>query len=200
MCRPYDAAELRGKISLIKSRLDRPAITSDIIVGFPAESDEDFQQTAELANWAGFSKMHVFPFSVRAGTPAAKLKDRIQPNIIKQRAEILRKLSDQLGLKFRSQFVGETVDVLIEDTNPPAGRCERYFVVNLTTKTPGHKEKQSNLVSSGLSGKNEIVKVRLTANRNDGAVAEMVNTPEADSCLRHTGADKSETNTRQLNH
>ncbi|MGA2171514.1 MAG: tRNA (N(6)-L-threonylcarbamoyladenosine(37)-C(2))-methylthiotransferase MtaB [Sedimentisphaerales bacterium] len=191
MCRPYGADQLREKISLIKGRLDRPAITSDIIVGFPTETEEDFQATVELARWAGFSKIHVFPFSVRAGTPAAKLKDRIQPKVIKQRAEILRKLSDDLGLKFREQFVGETCEVLLEDpgfadsakhtlgagTEPMSGRCERYFMVSLTTKTPRHKEKQNNLVSSGLSGKGDIVKVRITAVTEDGAEGKILIPP-----------------------
>ena len=116
MCRQYDAEELREKIELIKRRLDRPAITADIIVGFPGETDEDFEETVELAKWAGFSKIHVFPFSVRAGTPAAKLKGRLPAKVIKERAEILRKLSEDLGRKFREQFVGETCEVLLEDT------------------------------------------------------------------------------------
>ena len=131
MCRQYDAAELWGKIALIKSRLDRPAITCDMIVGFPGEAEEDFQETVELAKWAGFSKMHVFGFSLREGTAAAKMKDRIQPKVVKERAEILRKLGDELGWKFREQFIGETCEVLLEDTKTPSGRCERYFMVQI---------------------------------------------------------------------
>jgi threonylcarbamoyladenosine tRNA methylthiotransferase MtaB len=174
MCRQYDVEELREKIKLIKRRLDRPAITCDIIVGFPGETDEDFQQTVELSKWAGFSKIHVFPFSVRAGTPAAKLKGRLQEDVIKNRALILRKVSDELGFKFREQFVGETCEVLLEDTEPLSGRSERYFMVLLTTKSQSHEETRiksvNNLVSSGLSGKNEIVTVKITGNGKDGAV------------------------------
>lgn len=131
MCRQYSADELREKIALIKSRLDRPAITCDLIVGFPGETEEDFQQTVELAEWAGFSKMHIFPFSARAGTAAAKMKDRIQPKVVKERAEILRKLGDELAYKFREQFIGENCEVLLENTNPISGRCERYFTVQV---------------------------------------------------------------------
>jgi len=185
MCRQYDADQLRAKIELIKRRLDRPAITADIIVGFPGETDEDFQETVELAKWAGFSKIHVFPFSVRAGTAAAKLKGRLPADMIKKRAHILRDTSDELGHKFVEQFVGETCEVLLEDTEPLSGRSERYFMVFLTTKarrhenqttdctnltdslaTKMHKKTQNksldNLVPSCLSGKGEIVKVRIT--------------------------------------
>ena len=139
MCRQYGATELRGKITLIKSRLDRPAITCDLIVGFPGESDEDFEETVELAKWAGFSKIHTFGFSLREGTAAAKMKDRIQPKVVKERAEVLRNLGDCLGRKFREQFIGETCEVLLEDADPPSGRCERYFMVSLATKTRRHE-------------------------------------------------------------
>jgi len=167
MGRPYGSAELREKIALIKSRLDRPAITSDIIVGFLTETPEDFEQTAELARWAGFSKMHIFPFSVRTGTPAAKLKGRVNSKVIKERAEILRKLSDELGRKFREQFVGETCEVLLEapgaadsakhtigaGTEPMSGRCERYFVVQVQKN--GQKLEKNSIVKAKISGVTE---------------------------------------------
>ena len=160
MCRPYSAAELREKIELIKKRLDRPAITCDIIVGFPGETEENFQETVELAKWAGFSKMHVFPFSAREGTAGAKMKDKVPSKVAKHRAEILRNLSDDLGRKFREQFVGETCEVLLEDAQPPSGRCERYFVVNIN-------ESDQRLV------KNQIVKAIITNNDDDGVVGKM---------------------------
>jgi threonylcarbamoyladenosine tRNA methylthiotransferase MtaB len=192
MGRQYDSSELREKIALIKSRLDRPAITSDIIVGFPTETQEDFEQTAELAKWAGFSKMHIFGFSLREGTAATKMKGRIPSKIIKERAEILRKLSDELGRKFRSQFIGQTVTVLIEgSSNGQAfGHCERYFMVYIngitdyadytdSLATKMHKKTQNksmdNLVPSGLSGKNQVVRVKITAVTEEGAAAEAAN-------------------------
>ncbi len=154
MCRQYDAEELRAKIELIKQRLDRPAITADIIVGFPGETAEDFEQTVELAKWAGLSKIHVFPFSVRAGTAAAKLKGRLPADVIKKRAQILRKVSDELGLKFREQFINQTCDVLIEGSKDKQafGHCERYFIVYIEGKN---------------QKKNSIIKVELTKNRDN---------------------------------
>jgi threonylcarbamoyladenosine tRNA methylthiotransferase MtaB len=163
MCRPYSATELREKISLIKRSLDRPAITCDIIVGFPGETDEDFIQTCELAKWAGFSKIHVFPFSARTGTSAAKMKNKVPAKVIKQRAERLRKLGDELGLKFRQQFIGETCEVLLEDGEPPSGRCERYFMVHVN---PNGQRLE----------KNAVVHAQIIENDDNGAKANLVST------------------------
>ena len=68
MARPYTADDFRAKVALIRSHLDRPAITTDIIVGFPGETDADFDQTVALAKEVAFAKMHVFVFSSRKGT------------------------------------------------------------------------------------------------------------------------------------
>jgi len=165
MCRPYSAEELREKISMIKGRLDRPAITCDMIVGFPGETEEEFQETIELAKWAEFSKIHVFPFSVRAGTAAAMLKGRVDSKVIKLRAEILRKLSDELGYKFREQFIGENCEVLIEGSRDKqvVGHCERYFLVNCRLSNVGCR-----------FNKNEIVRVKITAVTSEGAIGEEV--------------------------
>jgi len=162
MCRQYDADQLRAKIELIKRRLDRPAITADIIVGFPGESADDFGETVELSNWAGFSKIHVFPFSVRTGTPAAKLKGRLPADVIKKRAQILRKVSDDLGHKFVEQFVNQTCEVLLEDTELLSGRCERYFIVKV-------KSKNEKVKSDCGFKKNQIVRVKITAAASEGA-------------------------------
>ena len=164
MCRPYSAEELRGKIELIKRRLDRPAITCDIIVGFPGETDEDFQETVELAKWAGFSKIHVFPFSARAGTAGAKMKYKVPSKVAKHRAEIMRNLGDALGRKFREQFVGQSCEVLIEGSKDSQafGHCERYFMVSLVQDTKKHK-------------KNELLTAKIVGNGEDGVLAEVKN-------------------------
>lgn len=162
MCRQYDADQLRAKIELIKRRLDRPAITADIIVGFPGETDEDFQETVELSKWAGFSKIHVFPFSSRMGTPASRMKNKVESKIIKQRAQILRKVSDELAFKFREQFINQTCEVLIEGSKDKQafGHCERYFMVYVNPN--GQK-----------LAKNQLMRVRLTANKGDGAFGKI---------------------------
>ena len=101
-------------VDSIQAMLDRPAITTDIIVGFPGETDADFEQTLDLARSVGFAKMHVFTFSPRRGTPAAGMQDIVEKGVCRRRSEILRELDIELGLRYRRQFIGETAEVLIE--------------------------------------------------------------------------------------
>ena len=137
MNRPYTADEFRAKVELVKSRLDRPALTTDIIVGFPTETDADFEQTVALATDVGFAKMHVFPFSPRQGMAAARMQDKVPSVVIKERSQVLRDLDRQLQHRFRNQFLGETAQVLIEKQGQyPSGRAERYFTVYLDPSSP----------------------------------------------------------------
>ncbi|MHC5060258.1 MAG: tRNA (N(6)-L-threonylcarbamoyladenosine(37)-C(2))-methylthiotransferase MtaB [Planctomycetota bacterium] len=134
MARQYTAKDFLQVVEKAKLMLDRPAITTDIIVGFPGETDNDFEQTVEVAKAVGFAKMHVFSFSPRKGTPAAKIQPQVKPEVIKARSRRLRKLDRRLQEKFRSQFAGEKVGVIVEQLNPLRGRSERYFMVELNEK------------------------------------------------------------------
>jgi threonylcarbamoyladenosine tRNA methylthiotransferase MtaB len=161
MCRQYRAEEFKEKVDLAKSRLDRPAITTDIIVGFPGETDADFEQTIEMAKVVGFAKMHVFSFSLRKGTAAAVMQERVSNKVIKERSQILRDLDAELGLKYRRQFIGETAQVLIENNNGQlSGRSERYFTVLLEKTEKKHK-------------KNGIVTAKLIENSNAGMIGQI---------------------------
>jgi threonylcarbamoyladenosine tRNA methylthiotransferase MtaB len=163
MCRQYSADEFKEKIALIKSRLDRPAITADVIVGFPGETDADFEATVELAKEAGFAKMHVFSFSKRAGTAAAGLQGTVNNRVIKERSQILRGLDAELGYKFRQQFVGETAEILVENSDGRCkGRSERYFMVYLE-KTGENPQK------------GELVRVKLVKNGVNGLIGQVEN-------------------------
>ena len=158
MCRQYRGEEFRAKVESAKSRLDRPAITTDIIVGFPSETDADFEQTVKMAKTIGFAKMHVFSFSPRKGTAAADMQDQVQSRVIKERSQILRELDIELGLQYRRQFIGETAQVLIENNNGQlSGRSERYFAVNIDKTEKKHKN-------------NCIVRVRLIENSESGMI------------------------------
>jgi threonylcarbamoyladenosine tRNA methylthiotransferase MtaB len=158
MCRQYRVDQFREKVESIKSRLDRPAITTDIIVGFPGETDVDFEQTVDLAKNVGFAKMHVFTFSPRKGTAAANMQGAVDNRVIKKRSEILRNLDIELGLRFRQQFIGETAEILLENDNGQLrGRSERYFMVYL-------KKTQNKLK------KNDAIRVKLLENRENGII------------------------------
>jgi len=158
MARQYTAEQFIEKLDLIKSRLDRPAITADIIVGFPGETDDDFERTVDLAVHAGFAKMHVFSFSPRKGTPAADMQDTVANSLMKKRSRILHQLDAQLARAFREQFIGQTAAVLIESSGQrTAGRSERYFTVQLEKSQKKCK-------------KNDLLKVKLLKNTEDGLI------------------------------
>ncbi len=167
MARPYTADEFRAKVALIRSRLDRPALTTDIIVGFPGETDADFEQTVALAKDAAFAKMHVFVFSARKGTAAARMQPKVSAEVKKASSRILRDLDLVLQSRFRSQFLGEIAQVLIESTNGhPAGRAERYFEVKLMNRTDG-TNRTDRTYSPG-----DIVAARLQKDADDSVLAE----------------------------
>jgi threonylcarbamoyladenosine tRNA methylthiotransferase MtaB len=162
MCRQYRAEDFLRTVEAVKSRLDRPAITTDIIVGFPGETDADFQQTVDLAKQVGFAKMHVFGFSPREGTPAAVMQDTVDNRVMKERSKKSRELDTELGRKFRQQFLGETTEVLLENGDSrPCGRSERYFMVHPEKMQRSHK-------------KNEQVTIRLTKNTETGAIGQLL--------------------------
>jgi threonylcarbamoyladenosine tRNA methylthiotransferase MtaB len=158
MCRQYRVDQFRRTAELLKSRLDRPAITTDIIVGFPSETDADFAQTVELARQVGFARMHVFAFSPRKGTAADEMAGAIDNALIKERSQILHELGIELGLEYRSQFLDQTARILLESNNGQiSGRAERYFTV-------GVSDPPANLDN------NQIVQVKLLENHEDRMV------------------------------
>jgi len=160
MCRQYRVDEFKEKVELIKSRLNRPAITTDFIVGFPGETDADFQQSVELAKEIGFAKMHVFSFSPRKGTAAASMQGAVDNRVIKERSKLLRDLDVELGLNYRRQFVGKIATILVENSDGQVcGRSERYFMVYI--------EK-----AEGNFKKNELVRVKLVKNSENGVIGQ----------------------------
>jgi len=162
MCRQYRVEQFRRTVELLKSRLDRPAITTDIIVGFPGETDADFEQTVELARQVGFAKIHVFAFSPRKGTAAADMDGAVNDALIKERSQFLHELGIELGIEYRSQFLGQTARVLVENNNAQiSGRAERYFTVAISDP-PANLEK------------NQIVQVKLLENHEDRMVGIML--------------------------
>jgi threonylcarbamoyladenosine tRNA methylthiotransferase MtaB len=164
MCRPYTADDFRAKVELIRNRLDRPAITTDIIVGFPGETQADFDRTRALAEEVAFSKIHVFAFSPRQGTAAAKMQNRVPTQVTKQRSQILRDLDLDLQRRFRDRFIGETAQVLVETANgSPAGRAERYFMVRVVA-CPDETKRPHN---------NSLVNVTITENAPDAVLATL---------------------------
>jgi threonylcarbamoyladenosine tRNA methylthiotransferase MtaB len=134
MNRVYSTADYLDIIEKLKSRCPSINLTTDIIVGFPGETDEDFLKTCEMAENIGFSHIHTFKYSLRKGTDAANLPDQI-PEVIKhERSEIIRKLSDNNKLTYRRSLINKTQQVLIERITPDGlagGYGECYVPVKI---------------------------------------------------------------------
>lgn len=97
MNRPYTADDFRALVSKLRTRIPNIALSTDIIVGFPGETEEDFRATCELVREAAFMRLHVFPYSMRKGTPAAQRADQIPSEIKRRRAALLREIGYELA-------------------------------------------------------------------------------------------------------
>lgn len=114
MNRKYDTEKYRQAAAILRKYLPHVALTTDIIVGFPGETEEDFQASYDFAKEIGFAKIHVFPYSPKRGTPAAARKDQL-PNAVKsERSHKLIALSDRMAADFLREYVGQDVAVLYE--------------------------------------------------------------------------------------
>ena len=163
MHRPYTTAKFKTLLADIKTRVPDIAITTDVIVGFPGETEADFETTCKFAESCGFSKMHIFPFSARKGTPAEKFAGAVTEAVKKERADILGRIDETMHKTFLQAMVGQTAEVLFEQ---PAG--EDYFE-GLTGNY------QRVFVKSGgcnLSG--EILPVKITAFDGEKLLGEII--------------------------
>jgi threonylcarbamoyladenosine tRNA methylthiotransferase MtaB len=137
MRRQYTAEEFRRTVDRIRESLDDAAITADVIVGFPGETDEDFAETLEMARHAQFSKIHTFPFSAIEGTAAWEFRNETPPqHIVKARIAQLGELESQMASEFRKKFIGRRIEALVESTSPEPGvrqaMSDRYLTVRFT--------------------------------------------------------------------
>ena len=115
MNRRYTREEFIDMVNNIKKIRPGISLSTDIIVGFPGETDEDFKDTLELSKEVGFSKIHVFPYSDRTGTVASRMKNKVDGNIKKQRVHKLMELSNELERKYFEENLNKEVSVLIEE-------------------------------------------------------------------------------------
>lgn len=132
MHRPYRAQDFLRIVQELKQRVGTISLTTDIIVGFPGETEEDFRDTLALAREVGFSKIHVFRYSKRRGTPAAEREDQVDPEVKEQRAHQLIELGDELRLQFAWNLVGTTDCIVVEKQG--TGMSEYYFKVHTGTQ------------------------------------------------------------------
>ncbi|WP_159883812.1 tRNA (N(6)-L-threonylcarbamoyladenosine(37)-C(2))-methylthiotransferase MtaB [Paenibacillus puerhi] len=114
MRRKYTTAEFAAKIEHIHRIMPGVAITTDVIVGFPGETDEMFREGYRFMERMGFSEMHVFPYSKRTGTPAARMEDQVDEEIKNARVHELIDLSERMQLAYAERFVGEVLEIIPE--------------------------------------------------------------------------------------
>jgi len=153
MARRYNSARYRTIVTTARQVVPGIAISTDIITGFPGESDDDFEQTYRLAAELQFAKAHVFRFSPRQGTPAARMKGQIKDEVKKARSERLLALNEQDMQRFREKFVGETLEVLIEGVKHARweGLTDNYLRVELEgLPSPAGHDWQNTLVKARL--------------------------------------------------
>jgi len=114
MNRKYNTQDYRKSVELLRSRIPDVAITTDVMVGFPGETDEEFEITYRYLDEISFAKMHIFKYSRRKGTPAAVMKNQVDPKVKEERSKRLIELSDRKAYEFNKRFVGRIMPVLFE--------------------------------------------------------------------------------------
>jgi threonylcarbamoyladenosine tRNA methylthiotransferase MtaB len=162
MARRYNSERYRTIVTTAKRLVPGMAISTDIITGFPGESDSDFEQTYQLAVEMQFAKAHIFRFSPRQGTAAARMQGQIKDEIKKVRSERLLTLNDQDVRRFRQQFLGEKVEVLLESYKH--GRWEGLTDNYLRVEVDGLTDHANQI------WQNTLVKVRLKELVDDGVL------------------------------
>ncbi len=154
MNRRYSAEEYYEKCELLRKHFDNPAITTDVIVGFPGETEEEFIETKEFLEKVNFASMHIFKYSVRKGTKAATMKDQIKEEIKSERSNILMELEKEMAKNYRETFIGRKERILVEE----------QVVINGVKYQLGHNERYLKLaILADNDYTNEIKSVKVLA-------------------------------------
>ncbi len=122
MRRNYKAAFWIDRLEKLRMAVPRIGLGADVIVGFPGETDQEFQETCDLLERSPVNYLHVFSWSPRPGTPASELPDRVDPSVIKERSAILRGWAEKAGLRFRQRFLGAVLECVVLDARTKEGR------------------------------------------------------------------------------
>lgn len=162
MNRKYTTKEYEKGCTILRKYYDRPAITTDIIVGFPEETKEEFSKTKEFVKKIGFFDVHIFKYSMRKGTLAAKMKHQIAEDIKHERSTELIQTGKELTRQYESTFLGEKTDALVEET----------VVIDGKTYETGHNERYMKLYMLKEKGEHqgEILKVEISHILEDGRI------------------------------
>ncbi len=153
MNRKYTTEDYRQRVDLIREYLPDAGITTDVIVGFPGETEEEFKETMNFVEEIGFSRIHVFKYSPRKGTPAAIMGNQIHGEIKNMRSEILIKLGDKLSKEFNSKYLDIPKEVLYEEhTKKNSDVYEGYTSNYIRVRTPSPDDIIGTIKATKLSG------------------------------------------------
>lgn len=163
MRRHYTAAEFKNMCERIKTAIPYFNITTDLIVGFPGETEEDFLESAEMCREVGFSHIHTFKYSVRNGTKAATMPNQIPEKIKTERSAVIRNISSENKKRYFEQMIGKQQKMLIERISSDGiaqGYGENYIPMRLKGK---HLEKNTfvDVIVDGIIGKGDKAEVRV---------------------------------------
>lgn len=159
MNRKYTTQEFENGVKLLRKKFPEVALTTDIIVGFPGETEEEFNTTYKFLSKIKFSKMHVFKYSQRKGTVAAKMKNQVNPQIKEERSNKLIELSNKNEIEFLDNNLGKELEVLFE-TKTQNGYTEGHTTNYITVK------------SKGENLENTIKRVKISKRENLELIAE----------------------------
>ena len=161
MNRRYNAEEYYEKCQLLRKYLGNPALTTDVIVGFPGETEEEFAQSKAFVDKVDFYETHIFKYSKRAGTKAAVMENQVPEQVKTVRSNVLLELDKMKREAYEENWLGKTVEVLMEESIQidgkvyQVGHTKEYVKVAVATDV----NLQNKLVSVLLPNKNEDVKV-----------------------------------------
>lgn len=158
MRRPYDCEAFRDMMRSIRQRVPDIAITTDLMVGFPDETEEDFKESLVFCNDIAFANMHIFKYSMRGGTPAAAMTGQIDPQIKERRAKQMADVAQKNKHEYEQRFVGKTLRILVEEQNKEGlwtGHSSNYLFVAF----PGEGIQSGDFVDVKLTeaGKNRLL-------------------------------------------
>ena len=164
MHRKYDTARFLESVELLRNHFPGCAITTDMIVAFPGETEEEFRQSLEFIQKVGFSDMHIFPYSRRPGTPADKMPGQHGNAVKEQRSREAIAVAEQMSLRFRQSMTGSVEQVLFEEEE------DGYYT--------GHTPNYVKVYARGKGLHNEILPVEITEPYRDGVLGRILSPSE----------------------
>jgi threonylcarbamoyladenosine tRNA methylthiotransferase MtaB len=159
MKRRYNTADYRRTVAIIRESVPEAAITTDVITGFPAETEAEFRETLEFCRQMRFARIHVFPYSPRPGTAAAEMPQPVPEKVKKQRSRQMLELAKESAQSFQQRFLGRTLEVLFEQKTGGiwSGLTGNYIKV---------------YAKSGIDSANQLLPVKLVESYKDGVWGE----------------------------